>query len=1285
MKKSAIILSVCIQAFALPLFAQLNTFRLSYDVGQFDITGGMVENPARELVIAGLNNSFGPYYGNAMKIDSAGIVLWAKAYTGGFATNFADIKNVSTGGYIITGSTTSGGALLVRIDNSGNIMWAKRYQLPDIGSGNASSEYGNAVMETSDGGFLVGGGVDYFWDGVSASTVDTASAFGFKTDASGTLLWNKVWTLTNPTKADEHYINDVAESADGYFFVGESADETQAYDSDGDLPRNALLIKTNKAAGTTTYIRRWGAGNTSSQGINCALTLVTGANAGRILLGGYDDIHAFLITVDGTGGTPTMGAFNRRINGAAFPPRTLLIQDVMENADGNYSVIGMQIEPLSFLFYTALYKINSSSGSIIFGRGYTPIGLSSILPEGGLLANQGYYISVTDQQATGFNYNILRTNTVGQLGSGPVGCTSVNLTPSTTGYSPSLSTPASLEYSSATASSFSPVVSNITPIQTQDCYNVACAKPNATVSGSPSTICAGQNTTLTATGGGTYLWSTGATSPTIVVSPAVTTVYSATVTAGGCDSIPPSITITVNPQPAASISGNTNICTGQSTTLTASGGGTYSWWNNGAGSSTITDTPAGTTNYTVTVTSAAGCTNTAITTVTVNSTPTAIISGSTAICAGDVATLTASGGTSYSWWNNGATSATITDAATTNTTYTVTVSNGSCSSTTSATVTVNPLPTASISGNTNLCQGSSTTLTASGGGTYSWDNSAVTASITVNPAITTSYTVTVTSANGCTAAAVATVNVAPPPVASVSGTDTICSGQSTALTASGGLTYSWNTTATTSSITVSPATGTTYSVIVSAGNCSDTTSISVTVNSTPTANINTASTSICTGQNATLTATGGGTYSWSTGVTSNPIIVSPTGTTSYSVIVSNGLCTDTSSVNISVLPPVTATALGSADTICSGQSATLTASGGTIYSWSSGQTASSIIISPPTGTTTYTVSVSNGSCADTATASITVNQSPAANITGNNSICSGQSTTLTASGGGTYSWNTGVTTSTISVSQTSSTSYTVTVTSANGCTAAATSSVTVTPVPNPSVTASGSTICSGDATTLTATGGTTYTWNPGNLTGSSVVVFPTSATTYTVTAANGICTDTASVAINVNPSPAVAAANVSVNYGGSTTVTASPSGGTLPYTYLWNTGDVTPSISVSPTVTTVYCVTITDANGCTDAACATVTVDYVCGELFIPNAFSPNGDMKNDFFRPRSICFKTFHLVIYDRWGVKVFETDDINTKGWDGMYKGSIGETAVFNYYFSYELVDGNSDVKKGTVSLIR
>jgi gliding motility-associated-like protein len=195
------------------------------------------------------------------------------------------------------------------------------------------------------------------------------------------------------------------------------------------------------------------------------------------------------------------------------------------------------------------------------------------------------------------------------------------------------------------------------------------------------------------------------------------------------------------------------------------------------------------------------------------------------------------------------------------------------------------------------------------------------------------------------------------------------------------------------------------------------------------------------------------------------------------------------------------------------------------------------------------------------------------------------------------------------------------------------------------------------------------------------VVAPSSSTTYSVTVANGNCSSTASTSVTVNPSPtANAGANITIDYGSGTTLTASGGGN-----YSWSTGEITQTISVSPTATTVYCVTVTNASGCTDSSCVTVKIDFNCGDLFIPNAFSPNGDMKNDFFVPRDICFKSLNLAIYDRWGVRVFETQDIHSKGWDGTYKGEIGTSAVFGYTFSYELVDGTSGEKKGTVSLIR
>lgn len=94
--------------------------------------------------------------------------------------------------------------------------------------------------------------------------------------------------------------------------------------------------------------------------------------------------------------------------------------------------------------------------------------------------------------------------------------------------------------------------------------------------------------------------------------------------------------------------------------------------------------------------------------------------------------------------------------------------------------------------------------------------------------------------------------------------------------------------------------------------------------------------------------------------------------------------------------------------------------------------------------------------------------------------------------------------------------------------------------------------------------------------------------------------------------------------------------------------------------------------------------DEPCGPLYLPNAFSPNADSENDVWAPISNCLKSVRLIIFDRWGDKIFETKDVG-KSWDGTNNGKIENTAVFTYYMTYELYSGDSGSKKGNVSLIR
>jgi len=333
---------------------------------------------------------------------------------------------------------------------------------------------------------------------------------------------------------------------------------------------------------------------------------------------------------------------------------------------------------------------------------------------------------------------------------------------------------------------------------------------------------------------------------------------------------------------------------------------------------------------------------------------------------------------------------------------------------------------------------------------------------------------------------------------------------------------------------------------------------------------------------------------------------------------------------------------------------------------------------PTAGNYTVTLIASDGTSFDTVTNIITVIAQPTVTVSSNTTICQGSSSTLTASGGTSYSWSTGQTTSSIIVTPTVTTTYTVT---APGTCGSDTDSVIVTVVN--SITASinaNTTICFGQSATLTASGGIPYSWNTG-FTTSSIVVSPTATSNYSVTVGSGSCSDTASATVTVNPNPtAGAASDTTITQGQSANLTASGGG-----TYSWSNGATGASITVLPSVTTIYCVTVTNANSCTDISCVTVTVDLLdCGEIFVPTAFSPNGVGQNELECVLGNCIETFSFAIYDRWGEKVFKTDKLEIC-WDGTYKGKLMNSAAFVYYLKATLTNGVQVSQKGNISLIR
>ncbi len=526
-------------------------------------------------------------------------------------------------------------------------------------------------------------------------------------------------------------------------------------------------------------------------------------------------------------------------------------------------------------------------------------------------------------------------------------------------------------------------------------------------------------------------------------------------------------------------------------------------------------------SYVVTYT--APSSDTATTSISIDSIPIVSAGADVAICTGNSTVLTATGATTYSW-STGETTASITVDPTTNTTYTVTGFNGACSATDSVDVTVYPLPTVEITGTLTYCAGLNTTLTATAGlSSYLWSTGATTQSINVTAG---SYTVTGTDSNGCSATSSAsTVVEYPLPTVSISGTLEFCAGQSTVLTATAGLSsYLWSNGETTQDITVTS--GGSYSVTGTDSNgCSNNDSVSVTEHALPTVSIS-GTLSFCAGANTILTASGASTYLWSTGETTASITVSTGGSYSVTGTDANGCSAlDSASVTEYSLPSVS---ISGTLSYCAGASTTLDAGAGfASYSWSSGETTQTI--SATAGNYTVTVTDSNGCSNTSAQVSVTELALPNVAISGTLSYCAGpgSNTTLTATAGlSSYLWSSGETTQSITAT---AGSYTVTGTDSNGCSNTSSSvTVTETPLDNAGFSYSASSYEPTDADptpTITGLTGGTFSGTTGLVINSTTGEIDLSASTI---ASHTITYDTTSSGSSVCPNTSTQTVEIAV-------------------------------------------------------------------------------------------------------------------------------------------------------------
>lgn len=397
--------------------------------------------------------------------------------------------------------------------------------------------------------------------------------------------------------------------------------------------------------------------------------------------------------------------------------------------------------------------------------------------------------------------------------------------------------------------------------------------PLPVVSVNSGTLCAGSVYTLTPSGAVTYIFLNGAST----VSPLTSTSYSVSgFSAAGCESATYAVAdLTVYALPVISVAGG-SICAGEIFTLVPSGADSYTFQGG-----TATVSPVTNTSYSVMGTSQQGCVSAipAVASVTVEALPVLSVSGTSVICAGETASFTVSGASTYTW-NTQVNLATYTLTPITSFNYTVTGSSASgCRNSTTWPVTVHPLPTLVINSGT-ICQGSSFTLQPSGASSYTYSGGAA----TVTPPATSFYTVTGSDNNGClSAAAVSTVNVINAVTVAVSGNTLICEGEATQLTASGAATYTWSTAAHTATVSVQPPGTTSYTVQGMNTACSSSAVITVSVHALPVLTVSSSQVLLCTGETATLTAGGALSYLWSTGLPGAFLVISPALTGTYAV------------------------------------------------------------------------------------------------------------------------------------------------------------------------------------------------------------------------------------------------------------------------------------------------------------------------------------------------------------------------------------------------------------------
>ncbi len=861
------------------------------------------------------------------------------------------------------------------------------------------------------------------------------------------------------------------------------------------------------------------------------------------------------------------------------------------------------------------------------------------------------------------------------------------------------------------------------------------------ISSNTPSVCAGGSVTLNGiASGGTpkvpapaygYTWTGGPSTTSYAPVQNLAGNYVYTLTASDFYNCTVSNTIAVNviANPTL-VALNASICPLQTATLAITGATSYSW-NGVPGPFTLSAGPLTNTVYTVTGESQ-GCFASTTASITLKPVPAPVITANTPLCQGSALTFSVSNGTAYNWtgpagFASSAPSNTISSiqpnqAGAYN--VTLTAANG-CTASASRFVTVKPLPLVGITpGNTGICLNTTTVVLTSSGNAaqYTWTpasglSSVTTPTVAANPSATTVYTLT-GSLNGCTAIAVSTVNVLPPPSLTVSlSSPSLCaqafsgSPASIVLSGSGASNYTLNTPLHISNsnpsgpassmgllppfLQTGPATATLWG---SNGVCTVSTTVMFTVVPNPVVSISNPTPVICAGESFTYTSAGADSYSWSSATpgqtlytTGSVAVVNPSTSAIFSVMGGSLGCNSalqSSTITVNPLPSFSINP-GPAN-ICLGDAIRLAVHGtGTTFNWApafglSAVTGSSVFAGP-SASQSYTVLGSLNSCTSTAMITIGVMPLPVAVIASPTaSVCLNSSIFMSGSGGLGYTWAgpqgffaNGPELELRAGSTAYSGNYTLTVTDQNGCKGSATQPVTVLALPAGQFSAQELKDCAPFRASFqfnmspAAAPAASLSWlvNGQTFAGNNFEYYVTEPGKYPilgkVTDVNG-CTDTFTAMIEGYSKP-VADFYFSPDQpveGMDPVQFTDGSVGAVSFDWFFGSNHQrsdqrNPEFTFEHPGTYPVALVVSNAWGCSDTIIRPVVVvpDFA---VYVPNAFTPDGDGLNDLFGPVMRGVESYHLVIMNRWGEQLFETSSFDAS-WDGSFKGKPCKEDVY------------------------